>query len=453
MKRISPRARAALKKLLGKRLLESEADRLAYAYDASGLTLVPEVVALPETTEEVSRILALAYEEEFPVIPRGAGTATTGAPLAAEGGLVLSFTRMNRILEIHPQDLVAVVEPGVVNAHLKEALAQRGLFYPPDPASFRFSTVGGNVATCAGGPRGLKYGVTRDYVLALEVVLPGGRVLSLGTRTLKGVMGYDLTRLLVGSEGTLAVFTRITLKVLPLPPARATLAAGFSSEAAALEAMQEVLSAGLLPAAAEFMDQVTLRAVEFEPEEIRGLLLFEFDGAETAVKEEIGRAADLLRPRALFLREARGPQAEGLWELRRSISPALKKLGSRRFADDVVLPRSRLATFLQQARQLSRTHGLPLAAFGHAGDGNLHLNLLFDPPQEPRARELRREILELVLELSGTLSGEHGVGLTKRAFLPAEITPEALELMRQLKRIFDPKGLLNPGKIFPPEGV
>ncbi|MBX6423977.1 FAD-binding oxidoreductase [Thermosulfurimonas sp. F29] len=446
-RRLSRAARRALRRLLRDRFLEEEAACLAYAYDASGLIRVPEAVALPENTEEVSRILTLSYEEEFPVTPRGAGTATTGAPLAPEGGLVLCLSRMNRILEINPEDLVAVVEPGVVNARLKEALARRGLFYPPDPASFRFSTIGGNVATCAGGPRGLKYGVTRDYVLGLEAVLPGGEVLSLGVRTLKGVVGYDLTRLLVGSEGTLAVFTRITLKVLPLPPSRGTLAAGFTDEESALSAMQEVLSRGVLPAAAEFMDRVTLSATGFPEREVHGLLLFEFDGPEAAVKEDLERTRHLLAGKTRFLKEARGAEAEGLWEIRRGISPALRKLGARRFADDVVLPRSRLSFFLKEVRRLSAETGLTVACFGHAGDGNLHVNILFEPEAEPRARTLREKILSLVLELSGTLSGEHGVGLTKKAYLPAEVPPAGLSLMRELKRLFDPKGLLNPEKV------
>ncbi|QJA06541.1 FAD-binding protein [Thermosulfurimonas marina] len=448
MRRISKTARKALRKLLGPRFLEDEAGRLSYAYDASGLTFVPEAVALPETTEEVSRILALSYEEEFPVIPRGAGTATTGGPLASEGGLVLALSRMDRILEINPEDLVVVVEPGVVNARLKEALAVRGLFYPPDPASLSFSTIGGNVATCAGGPKGLKYGVTRDYVLGVEAVLPGGEVLPLGTRTLKGVMGYDLTRLLVGSEGTLAVLTKITLKVLPLPPARRTLLAAFSSEEAALSGMQAVLEGGGLPAAAEFLDKTALSALDYPQKEARGILLFEFDGTEAGVAEEVSRARETLATRALLLKEASGEEAEALWELRRGLSPALKRLGSRRTADDVVLPRSRLPRFLSEAKARARKYGLTLTCFGHAGDGNLHVNILFQPEEEARARALREEILHLVLELSGTLSGEHGVGLTRRAWLPAEIPARALALMQGLKHLFDPKGLLNPGKIF-----
>lgn len=429
-------------------MLEDESHRLAYAYDASGLTYLPEAVALPENTREVSRILALSYEEEFPVIPRGAGTATTGGPLAAEGGLVLALSRMDRILEINAQDLVAVVEPGVVNARLKEALAVRGLFYPPDPASFRFSTLGGNVATCAGGPRGLKYGVTRDYVLAVEAVLPGGEVVPLGTRTLKGVMGYDLTRLLVGSEGTLAVLTKITLKVLPRPPARRTLLAAFSSEESALSGMQAVLERGCLPAAAEFLDQTALSALAYPEREVRGLILFEFDGTEASVAEEVSRARKLLAPVALSLKEAGGREAERLWDLRRGLSPALKRLGSRRTSDDIVLPRSRLGWFVSQARALAQKYRLRLACFGHAGDGNLHVNILFEPEEEPQARALREDLLRLVLELSGTLSGEHGVGLTRRSWLPAEVPPPALHLMREIKRLFDPKGLLNPGKIF-----
>ena len=444
---LSQRARKELRSFLGGRFLEAESDRLVYAYDASGRTFLPEAVALPRNTEEVSRILALSYEEEFPVIPRGSGTATTGAPLAVEGGLVVAFTFMDRILEINAEDLVVLVEPGVINGRLKEKLASRGLFYPPDPASYRFSTLGGNVATCAGGPRGLKYGVTRDYVLALEAVLPGGEVLSLGTRTLKGVVGYDLTRLLVGSEGTLAVITKMALKVLPLPPARTTVAVGFVSEEEALASLNEILCEGLLPAAAEFMDETALLATEALDPEIKGLLLLEFDGPEAGVKEEVERALGRLRDRSQFLKVASGEAAETLWDLRRAISPALKKLGRRRIADDIVVPRSKLPLFVKEVRNLSRNFGFRVACFGHAGDGNLHVNILFEK-EDQRVNLMREEILSLVLSLSGTLSGEHGIGLTKKAYLPWEISPRALSLMREVKKVFDPKGLLNPGKIF-----
>jgi len=444
---LSRRVRKELRGFLGGRFLEAESDRLVYAYDASGRTFLPEAVALPRNTEEVSRILALSYEEEFPVIPRGAGTATTGAPLAVEGGLVVAFTLMDRILEINAEDLVVLVEPGVINGRLKEKLASRGLFYPPDPASYQFSTLGGNVATCAGGPRGLKYGVTRDYVLALEAVLPGGEVLSLGTRTLKGVVGYDLTRLLVGSEGTLAVITKVALKVLPLPPARTTVAVGFVSEEEALASLNEILCEGLLPAAAEFMDETALLATEALDPEIKGLLLLEFDGPELGVKEEVERALGRLRDRSQFLKVASGEAAETLWDLRRAISPALKKLGPRRIAEDIVVPRSKLPLFVKEVRNLSGNFGLRVACFGHAGDGNLHVNILFEK-EDRRVNLLREEILSLVLSLSGTLSGEHGIGLTKKAYLPWEIPPRALSLMREVKKVFDPKGLLNPGKIF-----
>ncbi len=445
---LSSRVRKELRRLLGDRFLETEEERLVYARDASGRYFLPEAVALPRTTEEVARILALSYEEEFPVIPRGAGTATTGAPLASEGGLVVALTLMDRILEINPEDLVAVVEPGVVNGRFKEVLARRGLFYPPDPASYRFSTLGGNVATGAGGPRGLKYGVTRDYVLALEAVLPGGEVIPLGVRTLKGVVGYDLTRLLVGSEGTLAIITRLVLKVLPLPPARLTLAAEFASEEKALEGLSKVLNSGILPAAAEFMDRVALEAVGRLSSEVKALLLIEFDGLEEAVQAEARRARDLLVPEALGLKQAAGEAAEALWEIRRGLSPALKKLGALRLADDVVLPRSRLGEFVSQVREWAREADLIVTCFGHAGDGNLHVNILFEEPSRESAYELRARILKRVLELSGTISGEHGVGLTKKAYLPWEIPPRAQALMRDLKRVFDPKGLLNPGKIF-----
>lgn len=452
---LSARIRRRLRELLGDRFLEAPEDLRAYSFDASGGEFLPSAVALPETTAEVAEIVRLAGEEPFPIVPRGAGTATTGAPLAVEGGLVLSLTRMDRILEINTEDLVAVVEPGVFTGHLKKAVARRGLFYPPDPASYQFSTIGGNVATGAGGPKGLKYGVTRDYVLGLEVVLPSGEVDFLGTRTVKGVVGYDLVHLFVGSEGTLGIITKIVLKLLPKPPARAVALAGFRELREAVAAFGRVLAAGILPATAELMDDLTIsataRLLESPfPKGLQALLLLEVDGSPLEVREELQALAACLKGTPLYREAQEEEEIEGLWRVRRSISPALKALAPNKIADDVVLPRSRLVGFVNFVKKLRRETGLAIACFGHLGDGNLHVNILFhaeDLGERKKALAAREEILKEVLRLSGTISGEHGIGLAKRAYLPWEIPRGIRHLMRELKRAFDPRGIMNPGKI------
>jgi len=413
-------------------------------------------VALPESAEEVSRILSLAAEEKFPVIPRGAGTATTGASLALQGGLVLSLLKLNRILEINTEDLVAVVEPGVFTGTFKREVAARGLFYPPDPASYEFSTIGGNVATGAGGPKGLKYGVTKDYVLGLEVVLAGGEIIFCGRRTMKGVVGYDLVHLFTGSEGTLGVITKIVLKLLPKPESSATLAAYFDAIETAAEGFLKLIKRGLLPAAAELLDEVALKAVKNTglnlPPKSSALLLLEFDGGKSQVKEDLEAAEEALGPLGLKTEKALEESSrQRLWQARREVSPALKKLYPSKIADDVVLPRRLVPRFLREAKKIASQRGLTVACFGHLGDGNIHVNILFDPQKASRLQveETRREILDLVLTLSGTISGEHGIGLTKKGYLPKELPPSLIELEKDLKKVFDPWGILNPGKIFP----
>ncbi|WP_456369818.1 FAD-binding oxidoreductase [Thermodesulfatator atlanticus] len=418
---------------------------------------MPDAVALPETADEVAKILALAQEYRFPVIPRGAGTATTGASLASKGGLILSLLRLNHILEINEEDLVAVVEPGVFTGDFKREVEARGLFYPPDPASYEFSTIGGNVACGAGGPKGLKYGTTKDYVLGLEVVLPGGDRLFVGRRTMKGVVGYDLVHLLTGSEGTLAVITKLILKLIPKPPFEGTVAAWFSGPKEVAEAFLKVLQEGLFPATAELLDETTLSAVknflpEKIPEKAKALLLLEFDGAKKQVEEDISIAEKKLKEICLKVEIAyRKEDREKLWLARRSISPALKQIANGKIADDVVLPRSKVPFFLEFAKQKGKEKGLFVACFGHLGDGNIHVNIIFDKKdlsQLEKAQKLREEILSEVLRLSGTISGEHGIGLTKKGYLPKELSPAGLSIMKKIKKIFDPYGILNPGKVF-----
>ena len=413
-------------------------------------------MVLPKEAEEISFLLKLANQERFPVIPRGAGTATTGAPLAHRGGVVVSLTKLDRILEINREDLVAVVEPGVTNGEFRKEVEKRGLFYPPDPASLEFSTLGGNVATCAGGPKGLKYGVTKDYVLGLEVVLPQGEILFLGRRTIKGVVGYDLVHLFTGSEGTLGIITKIVLKLLPKPPFLATLLAAFPSVVEAAQGFSALLNAGLLPTTAELLDEVTLKAVSsFLEEEIgaKSLLLLEFDGGEAQVREDLEKAQKTLKGKALWLKTAASEEErKKLWTARRSVSPALKRLANGKISDDVVIPRGRLPRFLEEAKKEGERFGLLVACFGHIGDGNVHVNILFqkeDETEKKKAQSLREIILEKALALEGTISGEHGIGLTKKAYLPREIPPKGLELMRGIKKVFDPLGIMNPGKVFP----
>lgn len=426
---------------------------MAYSYDASNLYFKPDAVALPERKEEVLKILELADKYEFYVISRGSGTATTGSCLPISGGLVVSFTRMNRILEVNLEDRIVRVEPGVLNGELKKYLKKYHLFYPPDPASYSFSTIGGNVATGAGGPKGLKYGTTKDYVLALEVALPGGYLLKTGAPTLKGVVPYNLTHLFVGSEGTLGIFVEIILKLLPLPEKRCLFLIFFSSEEEALETIKELLIMGLTPASAEFVDKTSLLVckenIKFLAKEINltdkveSLLFLEIDGRNLEVLEESRLIEEYLKGRALlYIKREEEEEIENLWEIRRNISPALKKLAPKKKADDIVVPRSKMKEFLKFLRELEHKYSLFISAFGHVGDGNFHVNLLYE--DEAKACEVREAILKKVLELHGTISGEHGIGYLKRSYVRWELEPYQIEIMKKIKKIFDPKGLLNP---------
>ena len=437
-------------------------DLAAHASDATRLSFLPHAVVFPADSQEVSRILALASRERFPVIPRGAGTGQSGGAVPVQGGLVLAMDRFTRILEIDEENLVARVEPGVITAHLQEAVEKKGLFYPPDPASIHISTLGGNVAECAGGLRAVKYGVTRDYVLGLEAVLPTGEIIRTGVATAKGVVGYDLPRLLVGSEGTLAVITKIVLRLIPLPEAKRTMLAFFEDLAVAVRAVSTLIRSRVVPTTLEFLDRVCIACVRDDmgiavPEGAAAMLLIEVDGDETLVARDAQRVREVvLQAGATRFLEARDPaEAERLWEARRNVSPALQVLRPGKVSEDVVVPRSRLADLVAYLEALSKTHGQPIAAFGHAGDGNIHVHVLLDP-EVPEERENTERIVqalfEEVIRMGGTLSGEHGVGITKSRYLHLELSPPVQQLMRRLKQAFDPHGILNPGKIFPEGG-
>jgi len=428
---------------------------VAYSYDATRTAALPAAVARPVTAREVSQILLLANRRRFPVIPRGAGTGMSGGSVPVRGGLVLSFERMNRILEIDERNRMAVVEPGVITGDLQREVEARGLFYPPDPASQQFCTLGGNIAECAGGLRAVKYGVTRDYVLGLEVVLPTGEIIETGSRTLKSVAGYDLTRLIVGSEGTLGVVTRIILRLLPRPESVETLSAFFPHIRDAGLAVAKISAGPIRPRALELIDSGAIRAVEtyLKQDVSRGagaMVLLEVDGSPQATASEAGALERVCREAGAVsvTRAADKSEQDRIWKLRRSISPALYTIKPRKINEDIVVPPARVPDILAEVQDIARRHGLLIVCFGHAGDGNIHTNILLEEAERPQAEEAVKEIFAAVLRMQGSISGEHGIGITKAPFLPLEAGEQALEVMRKIKRALDPNNILNPGKIF-----
>jgi glycolate oxidase len=430
----------------------------AYAHDMAGFCEAgtPAAVVLPRTVEQVQHVMRTATALRVPVVPQGARTGLSGAANATDGCLVLSLIRMDRILEINPVDRIAVVEPGVVNAVLSRAVAEQGLFYPPDPSSWETCTIGGNIGTASGGLCCVKYGVTAEYVLGLDVVLADGRLLTTGRRTAKGVAGYDLTRLFVGSEGSLGVVVRAVLALKPTPPEQLSLAAEFPSAAAACAAVCTIMERGYAPSLLEIMDRTTLRAVNAMarmglPESTEALLLAAFDtpgpGAELAAVGAICTEAGATEvvPSETFA------ESELLLQARRLSLTALEAVKSATMIDDVCVPRSKLGAMIDGTAAIAAKHDLTIGVCAHAGDGNTHPVVCFDPADEDesrRARESFDEIMALGLELGGTITGEHGVGVLKKEWLARELGPVGLELQRSVKAAFDPLGLLNPGKLF-----
>jgi len=447
-----------IEKILPGRVSTDRDELFCYGYDASSTEGLPLAVVRPYTVEEVSRLAEFAYQNSSPIVPRGAGTGMTGGAVPLNDAVILSLEGMDRILDIDEKNMVAVVEPGVINGHLQEALEAKGLFYPPDPASMKFCTLGGNVAENAGGPRAIKYGVTKDYVLGLEVVLPDGEVIMTGGRTYKGVVGYDLTRLMVGSEGTLGVITKIFLKVLPVPEEVVTLLCTFSHLDDAARTVSRITASSIIPRTLEFMDRESIRAVENYkpfglPVDAGALLLIEVDGMRTAVSREAEKIASLCRAHngAVSIAEDIFSR-QRIWEARRSVSPALYHIKPTKINEDVVVPRGRIPEMLGELRTIAQKYDLVIANFGHAGDGNIHVNVMTDkniPDEYRRAKDSVREIFEATLRLDGTISGEHGVGLTKKQYIGMELSERSISLMRSIKDVFDPKGILNPGKMFP----
>ena len=429
-----------------------------YARDATPVFRgVPDVVVWPRTAQEISAILRLATERRIPVIPRGAGSNLSAATLAESGGIVLVLTRMDRILEVNAEELLARAEPGVTTTALSERAAGLGLLYPPDPGSRTVSTIGGNVATCAGGLRGLKYGVTRNYVLGTEAVLPTGEVIRTGGRLWKDVAGYDLTRLLTGSEGTLAVITEVTVALLPMPTASNTGVAYFRSLADAGRAVTAVISDGIVPATLEFLDAKCIDVVEQYANlglrrDAGAMLLFGDDGAPDAVDRNLIRIGELCTANGaieVVLAED-AARSEALLTARRSTLPALSRLGSLTMLEDATVPRPRLAEMVDRINEIAERHTVPIATFGHAGDGNLHPTCVVDQHDAAaidRAHKAFEEIFAAAIELDGTITGEHGVGAAKLPFLEARLGADQVTLLRRIKAAFDPAGILNPGKL------
>lgn len=421
----------------------------------------PECAVLCSSTEEVAAVLRICAERKVPVTPRGAGSGMVGGALPVQGGIVLSTERMQKIKEIDADDLVAVVEPGVITGRLQEAVEAQDLFYPPDPASLEFCSIGGNAATNAGGPRAFKYGVTREYVLGLEVALMGGEVLRCGRRTAKGVTGFDLVAGFVGTEGTFGVMTELTLKLLPRPPAAATVLGVFADVPAAGNAISSLLRGGLRPRVLELADRASIEAVRPKtryrfPDNAGAIVLIEVDGTAdsmAAQMEAIGLACDDLG--ALDVLGATEPaERRAVWEARRMLSPALKEAWRIKVNEDVCVPRGKIVEMLARVDRVSAETGIPAAVFGHAGDGNLHVNLLSnDDPADPEVRRkmwsAAQQIFAHTVELGGTLSGEHGIGLTKRDYVPMEQSEQLMQWQRKWKAMWDPTGLLNPGKVIP----
>ena len=448
----------ALSDLLGAHWRTDAAALAAHAQDNSWRRALPLGVALPENREQVQAIVRACRGHGVPLVGRGAGTGTTGAAVPSAGGIVLSFARMDRILALRPGDRCAVVEPGVLNGDLQQALQPHGLFWPPDPSSFEICSIGGNLATNAGGPRAVKYGTTRDNVLGLVAVTGAGELIECGGPWTKDATGYDLTHLLVGSEGTLALIVEATLKLAPRPRAQAGLRVLYRDAESAAAAVSRVMTQPATPTTLEFMDARSLELLRRNGAQVPdagAMLLIDADGDDDTLPNVLHALAQAAEGDGLLALDVAmdGSAREQLWAARRALSPALKSIAPGKINEDVVVPVSRIPDLVAGVQALSARFALPIVTFGHAGNGNLHVNILYHPDdagENARAQAALPEVFALTLALGGTLSGEHGIGLAKRDFMAQAFTPATLATMRAIKRALDPDGILNPGKVLPP---
>lgn len=450
-----------LEKITGKDgILSTPEDLAVYSYDGTFAEHCPDVVVLPRSTGQVSQVVMLATQERIPVVTRGMGSGMAAASVPFDGGITLAMTRMNRILEIDEVNATAHVESGIITADLQAAVEKRGLFYPPDPSSIKHSTIGGNIACNAGGPRCLKYGVTGDYVLGLTVVMADGNILQTGGKCIKDVVGYDLTSLFTGSEGTLGVITEALLRLIARPRFARTALAEFSSLEDASRTVNAVLAAGIVPATLELIDETAITCIEESmhlglPLDVEAILLIETDGSdEASVLHEMeaieGICRDCGTRRVKIARDE--DERSKLWQARRSVSPALARKAPNKLGEDITVPRGAIPEAIRRIKAIGAKYGLPIVIFGHAGDGNLHPNILFDkrdPAQWARVEQMVAEEFAVALELDGTLSGEHGVGALKRPFMKQALGPVSIDVQKRIKAALDPVNILNPGKVFP----
>ena len=439
--------------------LDTPNELYVYSYDATPLyQAMPDAVVIPASVEEVAAIMKVASQHRIPIVSRGSGTNLCGGTVPVEGGIVLNMNRLNAFKEIDQDNLTATFEPGVITADVHKAVEAVGLFYPPDPGSMRISTMGGNVAECAGGMRGLKYGVTKDYIMGLEAVLPNGDILRVGGKNAKDVAGYDVTKLLVGSEGTLAVITEITAKLLPLPDTKQTMVAYYNDLTDAARSVQRIIASKIIPATLEFLDQETMIVVEdFAriglPLDMKAMLIIEQDGTALQVEHDIARMADICRAEgAAEVRMAQtAEEGASLMAARRSALSALARVKPTTILEDATVPRANLAAMVEQVNLVAKKYDLQICTFGHAGDGNLHPTCLTDERDKEeihRVEQAFEEIFHAAIKLGGTITGEHGVGMAKAGYLDLKVGPVGMDLMRRIKEAFDPHGIMNPGKIF-----
>ena len=436
--------------------LESLSDRMTHSYDATQKVYLPDLVVYVERTRQVRDVVRIAARYKIPIVARGAGSGYTGGILPVQGGIVIALSRMNAILEIDEDNLLAIVQPGVITGDLQRAVEKKELFYPPDPASKDFSSIGGNIAECAGGPRCVKYGVTKDYVLGLEVVTPTGEVIRTGGKTLKNVVGYDLTKLFVGSEGTLGIVTEITLKLLPKPEAKKTMLVQFGTIEGAAQAVSTIIKAKIIPTTLEFLDKSTIDCIREGsplplPEGCAALLIIEVDGEKQLLEKQAEKILEVIRPLGVVATTVADTEEESekIWQVRRSISPNLRKINPDKFNEDIVVPRAKVPDMIRKLEEISKKYDVPIVNFGHAGDGNIHVNAMVDLREENMAEtmeDVMHEIFVAAVSLDGSLSGEHGIGTSKAKYFDLEIDAPTRACMVAIKKAMDPDNIMNPGR-------
>jgi glycolate oxidase len=447
--------------VLPNRILTKKSERYSYSFDASFGEYLPDIVIQPQSSKEIQEIIKLSNEHKLPVYPRGSATSLSGGPLPVHGGIVLDMSQYPKQLVIDKENLLAIVTPSVITSEIHQAAEQQGLFYPPDPSSSHVSTIGGNILENSSGPKGLKYGTTKEYVIGLEVVTPTGELIRTGGKTVKNVTGFDLTRLIVGSEGLLGVVTEITVRLIPKPASRKTMLVSFKNLLNSGHAITKILSSGILPAAMELMDKYCIQAVEHYrpsglPLDAEAIVIIEVDGHPGAVAEEIEKCAEICRsfPDAAVKVAATEKERMDIWNARKMVSPAITQLGPTKISEDATVPRSKIPDMIKRLHEIREKYELNLVVFGHAGDGNLHPNIITN---KQNITEMKRvelavgEIFDAAIELGGTLSGEHGIGILKSPYMKKELG-FTLDLMKSIKKAWDPNNILNPGKMFPKDG-